>query len=49
MANEVTYYNELTEENETKTYIFDEKKANRPIEFIENFVDTLKVNGLINL
>lgn len=33
----VTYFNKITEENETHTYIFDEKKANRPIEFIEKF------------
>ena len=30
----VSFYNEITEENETHTFIFDIKKANRPIEFI---------------
>ena len=35
--NKVSFFNEITEENETHTYIFDEKKANRPIEFIEKF------------
>ena len=34
---EVTYYDEIAEEYETRTYIFDEKKAKRPIEFIERF------------
>lgn len=34
---QVSFFNELTEETETHTYIFDEKKANRPIEFIEKF------------
>ncbi len=34
---EITFYNEVTEENETHTYIFDEAKANRPIMFIEKF------------
>lgn len=33
----ISFFNELTEEEETHTYIFDEKKANRPIEFIEKF------------
>ena len=33
----VTYYNKITEEEETHTYIFDEEKANRPIQFIEKF------------
>lgn len=33
----VSFYNELSEENETHTYIFDLEKANRPIEFIEKF------------
>lgn len=33
----VSFYNEITEENETHTFIFDIKKANRPIEFIEKF------------
>lgn len=30
-------------------YIFDEKKANRPIEFIERFVSTVRENGRGNL
>lgn len=34
---EVTFFNKITEENETHTYIFDEKKANLPIQFIEYF------------
>lgn len=33
----VSFFNEITEENETHTYIFDEKKGNRPIEFIQAF------------
>ena len=33
----ISFFNELTEEEETHTYIFDENKANRPIEFIERF------------
>lgn len=33
----ISFFNELTEEEETHTYTFDEKKANRPIEFIERF------------
>ena len=27
----VSFFNEITEQTETHTYIFDEKKANRPI------------------
>ena len=34
---QVSFFNEITEETETHTYVFDEKKANRPIEFIEKF------------
>ena len=34
---EVTFYNEITEEEETHKYIFDENKATRPIRFIEKF------------
>lgn len=34
---EVSFFNEITEEYETHTYVFDEKKASRPIEFIERF------------
>lgn len=33
----VTFYNKITEEKETHTYIFDPKKANKPIDFIETF------------
>ena len=34
---QVSFFNEITEENETHTYIFDLEKGNRPIEFIEKF------------
>ena len=34
---QVSFFNEITEENETHTFVFDEKKGNRPIEFIEKF------------
>lgn len=34
---EVSFFNAITEENETHTYIFDEHKGNLPIEFIERF------------
>lgn len=34
---QVSFFNEITEETETHTYVFDERKANRPIEFIEKF------------
>lgn len=33
----VSFFNEITEETETHTYIFDLNKANRPIQFIEKF------------
>lgn len=33
----VSFFNSITEENETHTYVFDEDKANRPIQFIEKF------------
>lgn len=33
----ISFFNELTEEEETHTYVFDERKASRPIEFIEKF------------
>lgn len=33
----VSFFNEISEETETHKYVFDEKKANRPIEFIERF------------
>lgn len=33
----VSFFNEITEEQETHTYIFDEHKGNLPIEFIERF------------
>lgn len=34
---QVSFFNEITEEKETHTYIFNEQKANRPINFIEKF------------
>lgn len=34
---QVSFFNEITEEDETHTYVFDIKKGNRPIEFIERF------------
>lgn len=34
---QISFFNEITEENETHTYVFDLQKANRPIEFIEKF------------
>ena len=34
---QVTYFNKLTEENETHTYIFDKALGDRPIQFIEKF------------
>lgn len=34
---QVTFFNEITEENETHTYVFDEKKGNKPINFIEKY------------
>ena len=33
----VSFFNKLTQENETHTYIFDERKALRPIHFIEKY------------
>ena len=33
----VSFFNKITEENETHTFIFDEKRGNKPIEFIERF------------
>ena len=33
----VSFFNEITEEDETHTYIFDEKKGNKPIIFIEKY------------
>lgn len=33
----ITFFNKITEENETHTYIFDEDAGKRPIEFIEKF------------
>lgn len=33
----VSFYNKLSREEETHTYVFDIKKATRPIEFIEKF------------
>lgn len=34
---QVSFFNEITEEHEVHTYIFDQNKANRPINFIEKF------------
>lgn len=34
---QVSFFNKITEENETHTFIFDEKRGNLPIEFIEKF------------
>ncbi len=34
---QVSFFNEITEEQETHTFIFNEKRANKPIEFIEKF------------
>lgn len=34
---QVSFFNEITEEDEVHTYIFDENKGNRPINFIEKF------------
>lgn len=34
---QVSFFNAITEENETHTYIFNERKGNLPIEFIERF------------
>ena len=34
---QVSFFNEITEEYETHAYVFDIKKGNRPIEFIERF------------
>lgn len=34
---QVSFFNEITEEDETHTYIFDEKKGNKPIIFIEKY------------
>ena len=34
---QVTFYNRLTDENETHTFIFDEDAGTRPIEFIETY------------
>ncbi len=34
---QVSFFNEITEEEETHTYIFDEQRGHRPIEFIEKF------------
>ena len=33
----VSFFNEITEEEETHTYVFDEKKGNKPIIFIEKY------------
>lgn len=34
---EITFYNSITEEEETHKYIFDEQKGTKPIRFIEKF------------
>lgn len=34
---QVSFFNEITEENETHTYVFNEKKGNKPIIFIEKY------------
>ena len=34
---QVSFFNSITEEDETHTFIFDEKRGNLPIEFIEKF------------
>lgn len=34
---QVSFFNKITEENETHTFIFNEKRGNKPIEFIEKF------------
>lgn len=34
---QVSFFNEITEEEETHTYVFDEKKGNKPIIFIEKY------------
>lgn len=34
---QVSFFNEITEEEETHTYVFDEQRGNRPINFIEKF------------
>ena len=39
---QVSFFNEITEEMETHTYIFNEKRANRPIQFIEKFCKNSK-------
>ena len=39
---QVSFFNEITEENETHTYIFNEKKGNKPIIFIEKFCKNSK-------
>lgn len=34
---QVSFFNEITEEQETHIFVFDEKRGNKPIEFIEKF------------
>lgn len=34
---QVSFFNEITEEQETHTFVFNEKRGNKPIEFIEKF------------
>lgn len=43
------YENIVYELNNPDKYHFDINKANRPIEFIENFASILKDNGLASL
>ena len=38
----VSFYNAITKETETHTYVFDEAKGKRPIEFIEKFLKQSK-------
>ena len=46
---QVYFFNEITEERETHIFVFDEKKGNKPIEFIEKFCKHSKGNGRENL
>ena len=36
-SKQVSFFNEITEEKETHTFVFDEKKGNKPIIFIEKY------------
>lgn len=44
----VEYINKESGEVETKTYVFNQTKASRPIYFIEHFCKHSRVNGLVN-